>query len=147
MNAIEQGVGHDAAPEQPAQRVRGSFFALFGGPLAWFLQLIAGFAFASNPCFSNGERDVVPHLSADSTSAAMIALMIIACAVALLATLISWRRYSRTAEQNTDLPPVVELGSRRTRFLSLWGIFLGGGSVIVTALTAVAFFVLPRCAG
>jgi hypothetical protein len=147
MNAIEQGFGHDAAPEHSAQRVHGSFFALFGGPLAWFLQLNAGFALASKPCFFNGERDVVPHASADSTSAAMVALLIIACAVALLATLISWRTYSRTGAQNTDLPPVVELGGRRTRFLSLWGIFLGGGSVIVTALTAVAFFVLPRCAG
>jgi len=147
MNAVEQDLGQDAAPEHPAIRSHENFFALFGGPLAWFLQLIACFALAAQPCFFNGERDVAPQLSAHSTSAAMIALMIIACAVALLATLISWRAYSRTEEANIDLPPAIELVSRRTRFLSLWGILLGAGSALVTASTAVTFSVLPRCAG
>ena len=42
---------------------------------------------------------------------------------------------------------VMEVGSGRTRFLALWGIFLGAGAAVTIVLTAVAFWVLPRCAG
>jgi hypothetical protein len=51
------------------------FFALFGGPLAWFLQLNAGFALASQPCFQNGERTGMPHLAADWTGPAISATL------------------------------------------------------------------------
>jgi hypothetical protein len=125
-----------------------SFFAVFGGPLAWFLQLNAGFALASQPCFQNGERTVVPHLAADWTWAAIIASMITACAIALLATLISWRAYARTEDRAAgDQRHTIKIGSERARFLALWGIFLGAGSTLATASTAVAVIVLPQCAG
>jgi hypothetical protein len=123
-----------SSPKRHAMASYESFFALFGGPLAWFLQLNAGFALASQPCFQNGERTAVPHLGADWTWPAMIASMIIACAIALLATLLSWRAYARTEDG-------------RARFLALWGIFLGAGSTLATASTAVAVIVLPQCAG
>jgi hypothetical protein len=125
-----------------------SFFALFGGPLAWFIQLNVGFALASQPCFSGGERTVVPHFTPDWTWASMIGVTVIACAVALLAALISLRVYSRTeGEAAGDHRHMLEVGSGRTRFLALWGVLLAAGAALAIALTAVAFFVLPRCAG
>jgi hypothetical protein len=39
------------------------------------------------------------------------------------------------------------IGSGRARFLALWGIFLGAGSTLAAASTAVATLVLPQCAG
>jgi hypothetical protein len=131
-----------------AMRLHEGFFALFGGPLAWFVQMNVGFALASEPCFSDGERTVLPHFMPDWTWKAMIAVTIIACAIGLLAALISWRAYARTQDEEAgDHRRVLEMGSGRTRFLALWGVMLGAGAAIATALTAVAFFVLPRCAG
>ena len=147
MNA-EAPLTHHPAPKRHAVRLHESFFALFGGPIAWFVQLNVGFALASQPCFRNGERTVMPQWMPDWTWEAMIALMILACAVALLAALVSWRAWARTGDEAAgDHRHVLEVGSGRTRFLALWGVVLGTGSALATALTAVAFFFLPRCAG
>jgi hypothetical protein len=136
------------APKRRAKRLRESFFALFGGPIAWFVQLNLGYGLASQPCFRDGERTLAPRWFPDWTWAAMIALMILACAIALLAALVSWRAYARTEEEAAgDHRHVLEVGSGRTRFLALWGVVLGAGAAFATLLTAVAFFVLPRCAG
>jgi hypothetical protein len=110
-----------------------NFFTLFGGPLAWFIQLNAGFALASQPCFLRGERTVMPHWSPDWTFSGMIAVTVIACLIALLAALISWRALGGSGG--------------RTRFLARWGLVLGIGSAVASALTTVGFFLLPRCAG
>jgi hypothetical protein len=148
MSVIDQHMNDHPASKRHAMRLHESFFALFGGPLAWFAQLNVGFALASQPCFFNGERSAVPHLQTDWTWPSMIGLMIIACVIALLSTLISWRAYVSTDDEAADdHRRAIEAGNRRTRFLALWGIFLGAGSALATASTAVAFFVLPRCAG
>jgi hypothetical protein len=129
-------------------RVHEGLFALFGGPLAWFVQLNAGYALASQPCFLDGARVAAPTIAPDWTWPLMIALISVAVIVALGSALLSWRVYSRTeGEAQGDHRHVMEVGSGRTRFLALWGIFLGAGSAIATLLTAVGFWVLPRCAG
>jgi hypothetical protein len=75
-------------------------------------------------------------------------LIAAACAIALSAMLVSWRAYKRTEDEGVgDHRHVMEVGSGRTRFLALWGVYLSAGSALVTVLTAVAFVVLPRCAG
>jgi hypothetical protein len=125
----------------------GSLFALFGGPLAWFAQLNVGFALASQPCFHDGERIGVPHFSPDWTWAAMITVTVIACIIALLAALISWRAYARAPVEKVGDDRLPQVGGGRTHFLALWGVVLGLGSAIAAGLTVVAFFVLPRCAG
>lgn len=52
----------------------------------------------------------------------MIAVMITACAIALLAALISWRAYVRTQDEAAGgHGQVWDVGSGRTRFLALWG--------------------------
>jgi hypothetical protein len=147
MNADQLPLTHHPAPKRHAMRI-GEIFALFGGPLAWFVQLNVGFALASQPCFTDGARTVVPRWTPDWTWTFMIAIMLTACVVALLAALISWRAYARTVhEHQGDHRQVMEVGSGRTRFLALWGVLLGVGAALTTAMTAIAFFVLPRCAG
>jgi hypothetical protein len=113
-------------------------FAVFGGPLAWFLQLNADFALASNPCFFDNERSAVPHLSEDWTWSAMVGIALAATVIALAASLLAWRAYRSANQENV---------SGRTRFLASWGISLGAGSALLILLMALAFFVLPRCAG
>lgn len=124
------------------------FFLLFGGPLAWFLQLNAGFALATQPCFLDNQRFPAPRSDLVWSWPAMIWILIAALAVALLSSLTAWRAYQRTkAESSGDHLHLMEIGGGRNRFLALWGICFGAGSAVVIIMTLVAFFVLPRCAG
>jgi hypothetical protein len=145
MNAANQPLSHHPAPKRNALRLRESFFALFGGPLAWFVQLNVSFALASQSCFLNGERIAAFSVSPGWTRPSMIALTSMACVIALLSAHISWRAYRRTDDKSggDDLP---DMAAGRSRFLALWGVALGAGFALATALTAIAFLV-PRCAG
>jgi hypothetical protein len=146
MSSADPHVSHHPAPQRQVLPPRQSFFAVFGGPLAWFLQLNADFALASNPCFINNERSIVPHLSPDWTWRAMIVIAVAALAVALAATLVAWRAYRLTKEESSGDHDLMEIGAGRTRFLALWGTCLGAGSALII-MTTLAFFALPRCAG
>jgi sterol desaturase/sphingolipid hydroxylase (fatty acid hydroxylase superfamily) len=113
-------------------------FALFGGPLAWFLQLNAAFALATQPCFLDDQSLAPQPLNGWSTPA-MVAILACAGVIAYAAMLTAWCAYRHTQLEGGD--------QGRTRFLALWGICLGLGSTLAFVLTALVFFVLPRCAG
>lgn len=121
-------------------------FALFGGPLAWFLQLNAGYAMATQPCFVERQRVFTPHLAHDWTGPAL-AIVAAALVIALLSTLTAWHIYRRACSQGAgNHRTLMEVGAGRTGFLALWGICLGSGSALAIT-TSFVFFVLPRCAG
>jgi hypothetical protein len=136
----------NAAPQRRLPSPPQTFFLLFGGPLAWILQLSVSFALASNPCFFNNERTIAPHLAHDWTGRAMILLGVAALAVSLAATMTAWRAHGVTKRENGG-NQVLETGAGRNRFLTLWGVCLGAGSSLFVIVTAAVFFVLPRCAG
>jgi hypothetical protein len=142
----DEGLSHHPAPKRDAVRPHESFFALFGGPIAWFVQLNAGFALASQPCFIEGTRAL--NLPGGWTRSAMLILIAAACVIALVAMLVSWRAYKRTENETAgDRRHVMDVGAGRTRFLALWGVYLSAGTALVTISTAIAFMVLPPCAG
>ncbi len=79
---------------------------------------------------------------------AMMAAMLGGVVVALLALLVSWRAFQRTREEaGGGAAHLLEVGGGRTRFLALWGMVLGSAFAAASAMTAVAFILLPRCAG
>jgi len=148
MSAREQALRARSAPHADRVVRLESFFGLFGGPLAWYLQLCAGYALASQPCFRDGHRMTLPLPALQWTWPAMILAMLAAVAVALLSLLVSWRAFRRIREE----PPSgsqhgAEIRAGRTRFLALWGMLLGSAFALAAAMTAVAFITLPRCAG
>lgn len=146
MSAAGDSLSQQRTPHANRVRPHESFFRLFGGPLAWYLQLCAGYALASQPCFRNGHRVVLPLPAFEWTWPAMILAMIAAVAVALLSLLVSWRTLRRTwAEASGESTQLIAVG--RTKFLALWGVLLGGAFALAAAITAVAFIMLPRCAG
>jgi hypothetical protein len=137
-------------PAPHAHRVSSgeSFFGLFGGPLAWVVQLYGGYALASQPCFRAGSRAAAPPPELIWTKPAMIGLTIIAVVVSLAALGVSMRAFNRTRDEtHGGTHHVMEVGAGRTRFLALWGIVLGAGFAVAAAITAVAFIAVPRCAG
>jgi hypothetical protein len=125
-----------------------SAFGLLGGPGAWFAQLCAGYAMASWPCFPLEEHHLLPQPGYAWTWGAIVVVSLAAIATSVAAYLVSRRTFSRTrAEGHGDHQHLMEVGSGRTRFLALWGMILGAAFAVAIAMTTVAFFVLPRCAG
>jgi len=136
------------APLSHRVKLHESVLGLFGGPLAWFVQLCCGYALASERCFKDGERLADPMDHLHWTSQAIAALMVLAVAVAIVSFIVSWGAFKRTRQEIPGDPlHLLETGAGRTRFLALWGMLLGAGFAAATALTAVAFITLPRCAG
>jgi hypothetical protein len=147
MSATPQSTTQHPAPKAGAMRLTESFFAVFAGPIMWFLQLTMGFALVTEPCFNAGEPAAVPGL-VNRMHTAALGLVVLAWAVSLVAAWVAWRAYQRTEDEgHGDHRHVMEVGTGRTRFLALWGVILGIGSAVATSFTAVALFVLPRCGG
>jgi amino acid transporter len=148
MTPSDANAGRHPAPHANRVSPGESFFGLFGGPLAWVLQLYGGYALASQPCFRGGMPAAAPPPTLQWTWPAMLALTIAAVAVSFTAFGVSRREFNRTRnETHGGAHHVMEVGAGRTRFLALWGMLLGAGFALAAAITAVAFIVVPRCAG
>jgi len=148
MSAEHTSLSHHPAPHRHRVATASIAFGVLGGPLAWFVQLCAGYALASAPCYTEAQRAAQPLADLRWTSPAIIAVLITGVIVALAAFAVSYRSFARTRyEAGPDQQYLMEVGAGRTRFLALWGLLLGAGFAVATALTAVAFVILPRCAG
>ena len=140
-----------ALHEQPREgggQPHESFFALFAGPLAWLLQLYAGYALASQGCSpGSGRRLTLPaHLL--WTRPAIAIVVIASGLVSLLALVSSRRSYRRSAGKLPGAAAeAVRVGAQRTCFLSLWGIIFSAGAAVGSILILFGFFLLPQCAG
>lgn len=147
MNSRATTLTHHPAPHRDRVMNIESAFGLLGGPAGWFLQLCAGFALASGPCFSAGMR--VATAGAPSWPwLTMIAASVIGVLLGLAALLVSWRTLQRTKRETTgNHRHLLEVGSGRTRFLALWGVCFSAGFTVVTLLTFVAFTTVPKCVG
>jgi hypothetical protein len=116
-----------------------ALFGLIGGPLAWFIQLDAGYALASWPCFPKDHRLALPLAGFAWTWPAMIVVLVASVLVGLAALWVSWRNLRRSGGEQTH-------GGRK-QFLALWGVFLGGGFAMASVASSIALIALPRCGG
>lgn len=121
---------------------------LCAGPLAWFVQLCAGVAMTSWPCFPDMDRREVPVSGYEWTTLGAL-LLLLACAVlACLAAFLSWRVYRQVKEEREGgHDTLVALADGRTRFMALCGVYLGAGFGLATLVTLVGFAMVPRCLG
>lgn len=133
------------SPVPNADRLRARFsphtaFGVIGGPLAWFTQLLAGYALASGPCFLHDQRLLTPGRYFAWTHAGMVVVLLLCTLVALAAFWVSWQNLRRLSER-------VSAGAGRARFIATWGVVLGAGFCVATLLTGIGIGLLPRCAG
>jgi len=125
-----------------------SFFALFAGPLAWLVQIYAGYALASQSCYPGSERRLTLPAHLVWTRPAIAIVVIAACLVSLLALASSLRSYRRSADaMRPDAAEAARTAAERTCFLALWGAVFGAGAAVGSVLILIAYFVLPQCAG
>jgi hypothetical protein len=108
---------------------RAAALGLSAAPCAWYLQLCASYALASRPCHDGNGPQV---------SSLVMLIPLAALCVALGALIVSWRAYRGGRS---------EQAGGRTQFIALWGVFMSGGFAVAIVLSALAFGVLPRCAG
>jgi hypothetical protein len=148
MTSRDTSIDSHPAPHRHRVSTLESAFGLLGGPLAWFLQLCAGYALSSWPCFPNDYRRLAPLEGYAWTWSAIVFVSILAFGISSLAFLVSWRAFQRTRrESKGDHRQVLDTGTGRTRFLGLWGVIGSASFAIAVAFTAIALRVLPRCAG
>ena len=94
------------------------------------------------------ERRVLPLRNYDWTFEAIVAVSMGAILMALASALVSRNVWRRTRDEaKGDQQDLLEVGTGRTRFLAMWGMALGSVFGLVSAMTTIAFWVLPRCAG
>jgi hypothetical protein len=127
----------DRVPARPLSPA--AIFGVLGGPLAWYVELLLGYALASGPCFPHDQRLVSPQRDMAWTHTGVVCLLMLCTLVAFAAFFVSWRRMRRISTGDFAL--------ERTRFVAMWGVALGAGFLVATLLTAVGIGVLPRCAG
>jgi hypothetical protein len=130
-----------APPQAHPARVR-SVFGLLGGPGAWFAQLCFGDLLASGPCFSAGQRSLVPTAYLAWTWPALVTLLVVCVFVAFAAFWASWRNF-----RDTQQALCAGRAAGGAHFLALSGMIFGAGFCIATLLTVVPYAALPRCAG
>ncbi|MDB6092117.1 MAG: hypothetical protein JWN85_4901 [Gammaproteobacteria bacterium] len=148
MTADPASLTHHPAPHRDRVGRYESAFGLLGGPLAWFVQLCTGYGLASWSCFPKDQRGLTPIEGAAWIWPTIIAMLVAAVVIALAACYTSWRLFRRTRDEAAKgHHHLMEVGVGRTRFVALWGVLLGGGFALATIINAVAFMVLPRCAG
>ena len=148
MNADHQSLSHHPAPHRHKVHKLESAFALWGGPAAWFLQLCAGYALSSWPCFPHDLRLSSPPPSYQWTAATSDWISIVALTIAIVSLIVSARILNRTREEvSGDHGELLERGTGRTRFLGMWGLLLGAGFAVATIFDAPGLLILPRCAG
>jgi hypothetical protein len=142
MSGERHGMSHHPAPHRDRVAVWETVLGLAGGPLAWIVQLTAGYAIAAAPCYAGPDRG-----AAGQASLWVVALYLACLALALaggMVSLIVYRRTRRETGHSEDA--LLEGGHGRTRFLALWGMLLGFGFAGVILLNGIALVGVPACA-
>lgn len=138
----------DPAPKSARLSGLVASLLLYTGPLAWLSQLSLGEMLTSWPCFPGPQHLEIPMPGYDWTRIASIVLLALAAMAAWAAGFASWRIFQSVREEDEGgHDALVEVGHGRTRFIALWGIYLGGGFGVVTLLTLAGFAMVPRCLG
>jgi hypothetical protein len=136
------GMSHHPAPHRNRVALWETLLGVAGGPLAWIVQLCAGYSLAAAPCYAGPDRGF-----GGAPGPGIIILYAVCLAIALAGAIVSLRVFRRTrGEKRGSTDELFEHGEGRTRFLALWGLLLGAGFAAVILLNGVALIGVPRCA-
>lgn len=136
------------APHRDRLRPLLAALILYTPPLAWFVQLAVGFGMTSWPCFPSMERHTTPLPGYGWTSIGTLVLLLVCALLACTTAFLSWRIFRDVREESGGgHDALAEMGQGRTRFMALWGLYLGMGFALATLVTLPAFALVPRCLG
>lgn len=126
---------------------KGVLFAgLLAAPVAWSLQLLIDYGFASQSCFPRSQPLAAPSMGAGALWTLLLVINVAALVVALIGTFVSYRSWSRTREEvSGHHDHLLEAGEGRTRFLAVWGIWAGVWFAIAIVFNTIGVFGVPVC--
>ena len=124
--------------------LRTLWFGIFGAPLAWALQLIAGYSLVAHNCFPKDVPLNAPAFGpARMTAVIVTAALVLVALGALAAAIHSWRemRHHHDAERGG----VLEVTAGRARFMAFGGILLSGIFLFGLLMSAVPLLTSSLC--
>ena len=135
--------GHPA-PDRGRVGLGVLMLALLGAPVAWSLQHLALYAVASVAC--SGELQGASGGAQDWLSWVLPLINLGALLVAGLATALAAWILRRTRHEYGS-GGVMDAGEGRTRFLAIWGIWLGVVFMLAIAFNTISVFWTGLCTG
>jgi hypothetical protein len=136
-------IGHPA-PDRGRVGLGVLMLALLGAPAAWSLQHLALCAIASVAC--SGELEGAPGADQAWLSWVLPLINLGALLAAGLATALAARILRRTRHE-FGAGGVMDAGEGRTRFLAIWGIWLGTVFMLAIAFNTISVFWAGLCTG
>ena len=138
---------HAATNHTPARQVVRPFslwFGLFGGPVAWSLQLLINYPLAAHFCYPKNLPLAAPTYDGMWVTAVVVnGLMILLTLGAGATAIISWR----TSRDNIVGPhdALLEDGTGRVRFMAYAGMLVSGLFLFALIMSAMPLFIVPVC--
>lgn len=137
-------IGHPA-PDRERVGLGILMLGLFGAPLVWAVQLLLIYGFASYACAGGVLQP--PHASPAWLNWLLPLVNVAALLLAALATAASYRNLRRTRHEHTGhFRGVMDAGEGRTRWLSIWGIWMGIVFMLAIAFNTIGVFWAGLCA-
>lgn len=132
------------APQRGMVRLPTLWFGIFGAPVAWALELIAGYSLIAHSCYPRDVPLGTPTFDATRLTGFIICLVLILVGVAALVTAIrSWRatRHGRDAEHHE----LLEVGEGRARFMAFGGVLISTMFLFALLMSALPVFTNSLC--
>jgi hypothetical protein len=136
------------APHRRRASLPGQVFGLIAGPIAWGLQLVAGYGLSGHACFPGDHpiSRIAEGWGWMRTACLLLNLAAVgACVAAGLYSLSLWRATQHEAQGRAR--EVVDKGEGRTRFSSLCGVLTSFGFLVAVLFDTLVILGAPACRG
>jgi len=144
--------GDESVQQSAAQPTRATpdvrhallWFGLFGGPVAWSLQLLINYPLMAHACYP-GKLPLGAPTNARTWAVAVTvnALMILVALGAGATAISTWRR-SR-AQMAAEHKGLLEDRPARTHFMAYAGMLVSGLFLFALIMSAMPLFIVPAC--
>jgi hypothetical protein len=135
---------HHPAPARHRAGLPALWFGLFGAPVAWTVQELAGSAVVGHSCFPNWQPLLLPSIAGTWTITLIVSVLTLALGAG--GALAAWRSWQRTRRSHTEAAAYqAEVGEGRARFMALSGLIVSGLVLYNMILNFLVLFVIPAC--
>lgn len=121
-------------------------FPVFAPVLAWSVHLLVNFSLSSHACYPGSMPLQSPAAGFGWIRIFLNVVDLVAMAICVGAVAVAWRSWKISGEELAETgSPLMEIGEGRTRFVAIWGVFIGAGFFIAIFFDFVGLWVLPIC--
>ena len=145
QRGAEFDIGHPA-PDRGRIGLGLLMFALFGAPVAWMVQLVAGSSVAGLACLSprGTALETSPVDWGDPVMIAVNVAALVIAGLALAASFVILRRTGRESEGGHDT--VMDAGEGRSPYMGVWSVWTSLLFILAIAFNSISIFWSGLCA-